>query len=289
VNAIPAPESCGREELQEWFAPERLEFRRIRIDADAIVLSKLIKYEAVHQIHSMAELLRRLQRDRRCFGLFHPALPLEPLVFTEVALTREVNGSVQPILNRYAPVSDPAHARCAVFYSISNCHAALHGLGLGAALLLRAVEELQRELPHLRTFATLSPIPGFRPWLAAEARQGNVADAALASAAVDADWPRDPEATMQLKNTLLSACARYLVDGRRGREAADPVARFHLGNGARLERLNWLGDMSDAGLRRSAGMTVNYSYSLADLPHNRKAYAQDGVIAVSTQVRQLAS
>jgi malonyl-CoA decarboxylase len=288
VNALTVIESGSREQQTEWFAPERLELRRIQTDACRDLLANLIKYEAVHQIRTLPELLRRLQRDRRCFGLFHPALPLDPLVFTEVALTADVRESVQPILDPDSAVSNPAHARCAVFYSISNCQPALRGLGLGTALLLRAIGELRKELPHLRTFATLSPIPGFRPWLADEALRGNVGDVDLASAALDPHWPRDPGSTNYLKNKLLAACARYLVDARRGREAADPVARFHLGNGARLERLNWLGDVSEAGLRRSAGMTVNYSYSLADLPRNQEAYSQRGVIDVSTAVRQLA-
>ena len=162
VNALTVIESGSREQQTEWFAPERLELRRIQTDACRDLLANLIKYEAVHQIRTLPELLRRLQRDRRCFGLFHPALPLDPLVFTEVALTADVRESVQPILDPDSAVSNPAHARCAVFYSISNCQPALRGLGLGTALLLRAIGELRKELPHLRTFASYDLPPHSR-------------------------------------------------------------------------------------------------------------------------------
>ncbi len=277
--------------LRSWFNRGFLQLARIDWRTSAIVLEKLIKYEAVHAINGWTDLHRRLEADRRCYAFFHPALPDEPLIFIEVALTRGMAASVQPLLDPASPIQDPAGADCAIFYSITNCQEGLRGVSFGNLLIKQVAEDLGREFPRLKTFATLSPIPGFRRWLAAEAKKDGANAAGLAAVAAEVDapaWHTDPRAAAALQPELLRLCADYLIQARDGAEPLDPVARFHLGNGARMERLNWLGDTSAAGMQRSAGLMVNYVYKLAEVERNHEAYAREHRVIASTKLEVLA-
>ena len=271
--------------LRSWFNRGFLRLERIDWRTPALVLEKLIDYEAVHAIRGWWDLRRRLKGDRRCYAFFHPQLPDEPIIFIEVALTRGMSAHVQPLLDKDAPVEDPANADCAMFYSITNCQEGLRGISFGNQLIKQVAEDLQREFPHLRRFATLSPIPGFRRWL--EGRQINGAEGPLLARLGDAAWHLGevPEALQKL---LLRLCAHYLVEVKQGAEPLDPVARFHLGNGAALERLNWMGDSSESGLGRSAGIMANYVYWLAEVERNHETYFREHEIVASPAIERLA-
>jgi malonyl-CoA decarboxylase len=232
-----------------------------------------------------------LAGDRRCFAFFHPALPQDPVIFVEVALVRGLAASIQPLLDPEASPGDPAAADTAIFYSINNCHAGLRGISFGNFLIKQVVVELQRELPALKHFATLSPIPGFGPWLAARRLPDAAALDAGTSAALaaldDPDWP-ETAAAARLRPILLRLCARYLIEEKQDDAAAhDPVARFHLRNGARLERINWLADRSPKGLRESAGLMANYVYDPATIVANHEAYVRDHKVVAGRAVRSL--
>jgi malonyl-CoA decarboxylase len=279
--------------LASWFNRGFLTLRRIDWHTPAIVLEKLIAYEAVHQVRGWGDLRRRLEADRRCFAFFHPALPDEPLIFIEVALTRGVSDTVQPLLDPDAPVDDPARADTAIFYSITNCQQGLRGVSFGNLLIKQVVEELRRRLPRVHQFATLSPVPGFGAWLTNV--QGELKRVARGSAMLEtlsrlkaADWHRDAQAAPALKPLLMQLCACYLLQSAGEGEPADPVARFHLGNGARMERLNWLADVSEQGMRRSAGLMVNYVYDPDDVEKNHEAYVKEHRIVASHDLRALA-
>ena len=275
--------------LRSWFNRGFLRLERIDWRTSALVLEKLIRYEAVHAIAGWSDLRRRLEGDRRCFAFFHPQLPDEPIIFIEVALTRGMSTQVQPLLDVRSPVEDPANADCAMFYSITNCQEGLRGISFGNQLIKQVAEELKREFPHLRRFATLSPIPGFRRWLAA--KEINGAEGPLLARLGDAAWHLGevPEALQKL---LMRLCAHYLVDVKQAEggneEPADPVARFHLGNGAALERLNWMGDSSESGLARSAGIMANYVYWLAEVERNHETYFREHEIVASPAIERLA-
>ena len=280
-----------QELLAGWFNPGFLTFKPIDWDSPASLLEKLIRYERVHKIANLEALRRRLGPDRRCFAFFHPTLQDEPLIFVQVALVKGMADKVQPLLAQESAVLPVGEADTAIFYSISNCQIGLKGVSLGNFLIKMVVAALEAELPQLRYFATLSPIPGFRSWLerALEADDpivGPEARAALAGLD-DPDWPRDAEKAEALKPWLTRLCAHYLVREKRGGRPLDPVARFHLGNGARLERLNWLGDLSAKGLAESAGMLVNYRYDQAKIPANHEAFAATGEVIHSSAVRGL--
>jgi len=236
--------------LASWFNRGFLELRRIDWNTPASILEKLIAYEAVHEIRGFPDLKRRLERDRRCFAFFHPALPQEPLIFVEVALVDEMPSDVAPILATESAVEDPRRARCAVFYSITSTQAGLRGISFGNFLIKQVAEDLHAELPNLKVFATLSPIPGLRQWAEREAPG---VPAVSDSAAPAGQHDREP---------LEALAAFYLTREWQGSQALDPVARFHLGNGARLERINWRADMSTKGIAQSYGMMVNYVYDL---------------------------
>jgi len=268
--------------LASWFDVGFLELRRIDWNAPAALLEKLIDYEAVHAIRSWQDLKNRLDSDRRCYAFFHPSMPHEPLIFVEVALEIGLSGNVHALLDEKSPVGDAARADTAIFYSISNAQRGLAGIAFGDFLIKRVVDDLRAELPNLRTFATLSPIPGFRGWL--ERNPDDAVSAVLARPG----WWEDPQAAEAAKGPVLRAVARYLVHaGRKGR-AADPVAHFHLSNGARMERLNWLANVSRNGLEQSAGVMINYLYKSDTIEANHEAYKGDGRIAVSASVRALA-
>ena len=277
--------------LSGWFNPGFLSLTRIDWNSPASLLEKIVRYEKVHRIPALEALRRRLADDRRCFAFFHPAMPDEPLIFVEVALVKGMADKVQPLLDEAAPVFPPRDADTAIFYSINNCHEGLRGVTLGNFLIKLVVADLQRELPHLRQFATLSPVPGFAAWLK-EARQrgdpviGEKERAALARLE-EADWHRDTEATEALETPLKRLCAHYLVRVKERGRPRDPVARFHLHNGARLERINWLADLSAKGLAESHGILVNYLYDPARIERNHEAYVASGEVIHSPSVKAL--
>ena len=273
--------------FNSWFNRGFLVLQRIDWRTSAIVLEKLIKYEAVHEIQGWPDLRRRLQADRRCYAFFHPVLPDEPVIFIEVALTRGVSTRVQPLLELNSEVADPASADCAIFYSITNCQEGLRGVSFGNLLIKQVAEDLGREFPRLKTFATLSPVPGFRQWLVEKSVECPALGQLLAR--IDAPgWLDDAAAAAEIQRQLIRLCAHYLLYAKQGRDPLDPVARFHLGNGARLERLNWLGDTSPSGMRRAAGLMVNYVYRLGEVERNHEAYARDGRVAAARRFEVLA-
>jgi malonyl-CoA decarboxylase len=274
-----------RRRLRSWFNRGFLRLERIDWRTPAIVLEKLSEYEAVHAMQGWRDLRRRLEADRRCFGFFHPQLPDEPIIFIEVALTRSMSAHIQPLLDVGSPVT-PANCDCAMFYSITNCQEGLRGISFGNLLIKQVAEELRREFPHLRRFATLSPIPGFRRWLD-QKRDERPKELAPLARLAQPDWHLG-EISDALQRMLLRLCAYYLVCAKQGAEPLDPVARFHLGNGAALERLNWMGDVSETAMARSAGLMVNYVYWLNEVERNHERYFREHLITASPAVEKLA-
>lgn len=252
--------------LGSWFNRGFLELRRIDWNTPAAILEKLITYEAVHEIRGFPDLKRRLERDRRCFAFFHPALPDEPLIFVEVAFTDELPSAVAPILALESAVGEPKRARCAVFYSITSCQSGLRGISFGNFLIKQVAADLHAELPNLKVFATLSPVPGLRSWTVK--RLGDRV-------------PDDPAMHESL-------AAWYLTREWREGHALDPVARFHLGNGARLERINRTADTSSKGEEQSFGLMVNYVYDLADVERNHEEYMSRHHVVCSSAVERSA-
>jgi malonyl-CoA decarboxylase len=275
--------------LRSWFNRGFLRLERIDWRTPAIILEKLIEYEAVHAIQGWRDLQRRLEADRRCFAFFHPQLPEEPIIFIEVALTRSMSAHIQPLLDIGSPVRT-ANCDCAMFYSITNCQEGLRGISFGNQLIKQVAEELRREFPHLRRFATLSPLAGFRRWLE-QKRVEQPKELAPLAKLDQPDWHLG-EVPDSLQRMLLRLCAFYLVnvkqEGGGNAEPLDAVARFHLGNGAALERLNWMGDISETGMARSAGLMVNYVYRLSEVERNHERYFREHTIAASAAVEKMA-
>jgi malonyl-CoA decarboxylase len=279
--------------LYSWFNRGFLVMQRITWSSPADILERIIRYEAVHTIQGWDDLRRRVQPpDRRCYAFFHPSLVDEPLIFVEVALTKEIPSSIQGILADDRNVLAAEEATTAVFYSISNCQPGLRGISFGNFLIKQVVEDLSRDLPSLKTFVTLSPAPSFGRWLKrladnpAEAGVDGLDTAALALLA-DPDWPRDVALAEQLRPLLMGLAAAYYLRAKsKNGQPLDPVARFHLGNGARLERLNWLGDTSAKGVREAAGLMVNYLYDLNTIEANHEAYANQGAVAASPSIHR---
>lgn len=293
--------------LASWFDVGFLELARITWQSPAALLEKLIQYEGVHAIESWADLKNRLDSDRRCYAFFHPRMPQEPLIFVEVALVDALAENVQALLDEAAPLLAPERASTAIFYSINNTQSGLRGVSFGNFLLKRVIDDLQRDFPRLRTFATLSPIPGLVAWAGRN-------PAEVAACFSEADWkrlkaqgiegPDDPlfaqllagggEWSSQtglaraLRDPLQRIAARYLLEARRDGKPIDPVARFHLGNGARIERLNWLGDRSDKGLAQSWGMMVNYLYDPERIEDNVEAFMAGAKLDASASLRRQA-
>jgi malonyl-CoA decarboxylase len=276
--------------LGSWFNRGFLVLRRIDWSTPANILEQIIRYEAVHEIRDWDDLRRRIDPvDRRCYAFFHPALADAPLIFVEVALTETIPGSIAPLLavNRQPVPTD--RARTAVFYSISNTQRGLGGISFGNFLIKQVVEELRRELPKLDTFVTLSPVPGFMSWL----KQANDLPLAEEERNIlkqldDPNWIESEPISAELREALEPLAAHYFLRARTSKgRVIDSVARFHLGNGARLERINWLGDLSPKGLRESAGIMVNYLYRLDDIEKNHEAYANDGEVVASSAVKKL--
>ncbi len=286
--------------FSNWFDVGLLELQPITWDSPASLLEKLIQYEAVHEISSWNDMRNRLDSDRRCYAFFHPRIPREPLIFVEVAFVPEMATNVQALLDEAAPLEDLRRVKWAIFYSISNTQAGLRGVSFGNFLLKRVIEELQREFPKLKQFATLSPIPGFADWL--RKRDGEAVAAILGekrlsrwrerhgeAPADGAAWfsalPADAQDPV-IRDTALTLAAHYLVrEGGQG-TPADPVARFHLGNGACVERLNWGADLSRKGRAQSCGMMVNYLY-VPDALDDNLARLGDGNPRVSRAVAKL--
>ena len=285
-----------------WFDVGFLELRRISWDSPASLVEKLIKYEAVHDIKSWADVKNRLDSDRRCYGFFHPRLPDEPLIFVEVALVDALTDCITPLLDESADAADLNAATTAIFYSISNTQDGLRGVSFGDSLIKRVVETLKAEFPQLKTFATLSPIPGFRSWLQKNAtaqleqlddkareelgRASGFEPVTAAHFLAAAESPLSLKPGSPVQHMLMRCAAQYL-----GRETVhgkplDPVARFHLGNGARVERLNWAGDPSSKGIKQSYGLMVNYLYDLKRLDKHREGLAS-GRIPVASAVSNL--
>ncbi len=277
-----------------WFNRGFLVLRHIDWSTPAIVLEKIIRYEAVHEIHDWNDLRRRIDpSDRRCYAFFHPALVDEPLIFVEVALTRDIPSAIAPILATGRELVEDDKMRTATFYSISNCQRGLSGVSFGNFLIKQVVEEISRELPKLATFVTLSPVTNFAAWLKHERAQENSAALSDADrtmfAALDRDgWWRDAETAAQLQDPLRRAAAWYFLRARTSRGLpVDAVARFHLGNGARLERINWLADTSDKAMAQGHGLMVNYLYELDDIEKNHEAYAEGRTVVASSAVQRL--
>ncbi|MGH6879487.1 MAG: malonyl-CoA decarboxylase [Hypericibacter sp.] len=291
--ALRAVDADFQHLLGSWFNRGFLYLERIDWNSPASLLEKIKRYESVHEIANWSDLRRRLAPDRRCFAFFHPALKDEPLIFIEVALGRELAASIQPIIDPNASALDPATATHAIFFSINNSLNGLRGISFGNFLIKQVVVELQRELPQLKTFATLSPIPSFRSWLGSvlAGKPALDLDPAEQEALVELLQKSSVDATdlAPLRDALTGLCARYLGGSLGGPRPADPVARFHLGNGARLERINWLGDVSPKGMQQSFGMLVNYYYDLDNLELNHEAFAEEGKVALSKELARLAA
>ena len=279
--------------LIAWFNRGFLAMDRIDWGSPASVLEKIVTYEAVHEINGFEDLRTRLAADRRCFAFFHPAMPDDPLIFVQVALTDGPVRAVGPLIARERTISDVRNTDTALFYSISNCHDGLRGVSFGNFLLKQVIEELRRDLENIRHFVTLSPVPGLCRWI----RRGALeplperlrADVGAARECLDG-WsgpPAPPGIPEALQSVLLRLCAYYLLNARHRGQPIDPVARFHLGNGAALERINWQADCSPTGLSRSAGIMVNYAYRLKDIERNHETYFADGEVVASAEVRRL--
>jgi len=244
----------------------------------------------VHEIRGWDDLRRRLADDRRCFGFFHPALPDEPLIFVEVALTQGLAGQIQNLIETAPDDQKDEKPDTAIFYSISNCQAGLAGISFGNFLIKQVADAVQSEFAGIKQFATLSPIPGFRAWLDDVLVRDT--PAFLSEDDLDllqrSDWRSSELIRQPLKTTLMRLCARFLIEEKSRSRPLDPVARFHLGNGASVERLNWSGDLSEKGIDQSAGIMVNYLYDSDQIVSNHEAYVRDGIIAASPAVAKLA-
>ena len=288
--------------LSSWFDVGFLDLQRITWRSPAALLEKLTEYEAVHAIRSWSDLKNRLRDDRRCFAYFHPRMPDEPLIFVEVALVNGISNNIHDLLDEKVPAGNPDKADTAIFYSISNCQAGLSGVSFGNFLIKRVVRDLVSKLPNLKTFSTLSPIPGFVKWLRKNHDDIKYTEQELAAIRLLNEngtaehsfstlLERNPSENKDLKKILETAltglCARYLLTAKNGRRAQDRVAHFHLSNGARIERINWGADLSENGISQSAGMMVNYLYSLPDIEKNHEAYTGQGEITTSSGVRKL--
>ncbi|WP_136068091.1 malonyl-CoA decarboxylase [Modicisalibacter radicis] len=276
-----------------WFNRGFLVLRRIDWNTPAAILERIIHYEAVHEIQDWNDLRRRLDaRDRRCFAFFHPAIGDEPLIFVEVALHRGLPDRIQPILDgSQGVIEDPDSVDTAAFFGISNCQTGLRGISFGNFLIKQVVQELKQELPNLRNFVTLSPVPGFRQWLdSVRESEDRLDDEASETLALldEPDWHSDPAKADRLRDVIRPLAGHYLLHEKNAQGLPlNPVARFHLGNGAELHRINWLGDVSAKGIQQAAGLMVNYLYVLEEIERNHEHYTTDGTIARSSSVRDL--
>ena len=276
--------------FSSWFNRGFLVLRHIDWETPAHILEKIIEYEAVHAIHTWDELRRRVQpADRRCFAFFHPSMPDDPLIFVEVALSREIPNSIQTLLSEEREVLSPDKATTATFYSISNCQTGLRGVSFGNFLIKQVAEDLAHEIPGLKTFVTLSPAPGLTRWIQAQAEKDPDGRAAQALALTAAEgWHLDEDVAGKAEPLIKGLAAEYYLNAKRSDgQPIDPVARFHLGNGAMLRQIDWLGDTSSKGLAQSAGVMVNYLYDLGEVEANHEAYATRREVKAARSVRSL--
>jgi malonyl-CoA decarboxylase len=294
-----------KEILGAWFDIGLLDLQEITWNSSAALLEKLIEYEAVHEIRSWGDLRSRLDSDRLCFAFFHNKMVSEPLIFVEVALVNKLSSNIQELLNKKDENIEPEQATTAIFYSISNTQPGLAGISLGNFLIKTVVQKLSAEFSEIKHFATLSPVPGFRNWLAPKLAKGDedvlrpretgilreyfaCENVALKLGEVLTDeWSANNEITDIVKPILQRLCAQYLLEERRGSRALDPVANFHLSNGARLEGINWLADLSEKGMSHSYGFMVNYYYKLSDIEKNHEEYVTKTRIVASRGVKAL--
>lgn len=278
---LKAVETDLKYQFISWFNRGFLELRVIDWNTPASILERIIQYESVHAIQGWNDLRARLSGNRMCFAFFHPAMPDDPLVFVEVALTEGVPDAIGPLIDQTKESDEGSTPDTVVFYSISNCHPGLAGVSFGNFLIKQVVEEVGKRYSTMKRYVTLSPIPGFCRWLATQETDIDLEEMrsmAKTDTAKTADVRRD---------TLLAACAQYLVKERRNNLALDPVARFHLGNGASLHAIHWAADLSDKGLEQSAGLMVNYLYDLRSIEENHDSYFDQGEIATSRDVARL--
>ena len=279
--------------FSSWFNRGFLDLKRIDWSTPADILERIIAYEAVHAINSWDDLrLRLLPRDRRCFAFFHPTLANDPLIFVEVALTNEIPGAIGPLLAPARRPLDPDKVTTAVFYSISNCQKGLRGVSFGNFLIKQVVEELKRELPRVRTFVTLSPVPGFMAWLnekrAAQGAPLNAQERKMLKRLDEPGWEADATSRELLEPVMTRALLCYLARAKdRQDKPLDPVARFHLGNGARLDQVHWMGDESAKGIQQAGGFMVNYLYDLDRIERNHERYANEGDVALSPRLKRM--
>lgn len=297
--------------LTLWFDAGFLELQRLSWSSPAALLEKLIRYEAVHEIKSWDDLRNRLDSDRRCYAFFHGRMPDEPLIFVEVALVNHMANNVQTLLDEAQPTHDPEQATTAIFYSISNAQPGLRGVSMGEFLIKRVVAELAQEFPALQTFATLSPVPGFTNWLKAqleeesyvaqlplqvrfmiegdrqESRFEHLQSIVLAQECAHNSGLVTKDDLMALKQWLLGECAHYLLQEKRWQDPIDPVARFHFGNGASLQQINWMADTSPKGMRESFGLMVNYLYQLDAIDEQYHAFAKEGRLSYSNDIKRM--
>ena len=291
--------------LGTWFDIGMLDLQEITWNSSAALLEKLIEYEAVHEIRSWGDLRSRLDSNRLCYAFFHNKMPSEPLIFVEVALSNKLSSSIQELLNKEDEKIEPEQANTAIFYSISNTQPGLAGISLGNFLIKTVVQELSNEFENLKHFATLSPVPNFKKWLGPKLAAGDEKMLLPKEIAVikehyscnnaarqmgeilTGNWYSDNETAETVKAILARLCALYLLEERQGDRALDPVANFHLSNGARLERINWLADLSEKGMNRSYGIMVNYYYELSDIEKNHEEYVTRGHVIASRSVKAL--
>ncbi len=276
-----------------WFNRGFLELRRIDWQTPASILEKIIEHEAVHSLDGWDDLRSRIDPpDRHLYGFFHPRLNDEPLIFVEIALCDRIVDSIDTILSEKREHTDPSAATVAIFYSISNCQDGLKGIPLGSFLIKQVVEDLRHRFKGLRTFSTLSPLPSFRNWLNRQIElQGEIEDSGLRQVLAQLEqesWWLDEQLSRHIARQLLPLAAHFLCNARdsAGR-IVDPVARFHLGNGARLERLNWNADTGADGLRKSCGVMVNYLYDLDEIERNHEQFASTGLVNAAQSVKRL--
>ncbi|HKJ04440.1 MAG TPA: malonyl-CoA decarboxylase [Geopsychrobacteraceae bacterium] len=292
--------------LATWFDVGLLELRQIDWQSPAALLEKLVAYEAVHEIHSWQDLRHRLNMDRCCYAFFHPNMPEEPLIFVEVALTNEISESIQTLLDDSTPDITPDEADTAIFYSISNAQQGLQGISFGNFLIKRVVETLKAGLPNIKTFSTLSPVPGFSRWLQGldpyavaellgdertagleELARAEGCEADLVSLLNRPHWHLDLKFSTVVRPLLETLLFHYFHSSRSDGQPVDPVQRFHLGNGARIEQVNWLGDTSEKGFAQAYGFMVNYLYPIKDIEKNHELYATRRKIIISPAVKAL--
>jgi malonyl-CoA decarboxylase len=287
-NGLEAVDADFVHLFTSWFNRGFLMLKRIDWTTPANILEKIIRYEAVHAIESWDDLRRRLQPDdRRCYAFFHPRLPDEPLIFVEVALTQNMPDAIAPLLSEDRPGISAEEGSHAVFYSISNCQAGLRGVSFGNFLIKQVAEDLRRELPNLKQFVTLSPVPGFAGWLEkTEASVPGIED--VCELVAQPGWENEAETLERLGELLPPIAAHYFLVARdvSGR-VVDPVARFHLGNGASLARINAFGDLSPKALKSALGVMVNYRYLLDEVEKNHERFASRAEVAAAPAVRNL--